>query len=77
MVKTQSNILSTKKIKRIPWKASFSKSKIGLTECFDDDNLPCKIIECERKHVDNWLRLFLLPVYENRQDNVHKYPNKR
>ena len=32
------------------------------TECFDD-NFPCKIIECERKHVNNWLRLFLLYLY--------------
>ena len=32
------------------------------TECFDD-NVPCKIIECERKHVNNWLRLFLLYLY--------------
>jgi hypothetical protein len=23
------------------------------TECFDD-NFPCKIIECKRKHVNNW-----------------------
>ena len=27
-------------------KSSFSKSKTGPTECFDN-NFPCKIIECE------------------------------
>jgi hypothetical protein len=43
----------------------FNKLKIGLTECFDD-NFPCKIIECERKHVNNWKIISLISVYGNR-----------
>ena len=39
----------------------FNKLKIGLTRCFDD-NFPCKIIECERKHVNNW-QVYLLYLH--------------
>ena len=30
------------------------------TECFDDHYFPCRKPECDRKHVWNWLKLFLL-----------------
>ncbi len=29
------------------------------TECFDD-HFPCRKVDCNRKHVWNWLKLFLL-----------------
>lgn len=32
------------------------------TECFDD-HFPCRKPDCDRQHVWNWLRLFLLYVY--------------
>jgi hypothetical protein len=34
------------------------------TECFDDDNFPCKRHDCDRKHmyVWNWLKLFQLCI---------------
>lgn len=28
------------------------------TECFD--HFPCNKEECERKHVDNWIKMFIL-----------------
>jgi hypothetical protein len=35
------------------------------TECLDA-NFPYKMIECERKHVNNWLTISLISVYGNR-----------
>ncbi len=32
------------------------------TECFDD-NFPCRTHKCDRQHVDNWLRLYLLYLH--------------
>ena len=30
------------------------------TECFDDDHFPCTKQNCNRQHVWNWLKLFIL-----------------
>ncbi len=32
------------------------------TECFDD-NFPCKNHNCDKQHVDNWLRIYLLYLH--------------
>jgi putative transposase len=32
------------------------------TECFDD-NFPCKIRNCSRQHVNNWIRMYLLYLH--------------
>ena len=32
------------------------------TECFDD-HFPCKMGKCNRQHVDNWLKMFLLYLH--------------
>ena len=32
------------------------------TECFDD-NFPCRTHKCNRQHVDNWIRLYLLYLH--------------
>lgn len=33
------------------------------TECFNDDNFPCKNHNCDKQHVDNWLRIYLLYLH--------------
>ena len=32
------------------------------TECFDD-NFPCKSHACDRKHICNWLRMYILYLH--------------
>jgi hypothetical protein len=32
------------------------------TECLDD-NFPCKIRNCSRQHVNNWIRMYLLYLH--------------
>jgi putative transposase len=32
------------------------------TECCDD-NFPCKRYECDRKHISNWLRMYILYLH--------------
>ena len=40
-----------------------SNLSIPNDTCKEDDNFPCKITECGRKHMNNWLTLFLLYLY--------------
>jgi hypothetical protein len=39
------------------WFMQYLKDK--TTECFDD-HFPCRKPDCDRQHVWNWLRLFML-----------------
>jgi putative transposase len=32
------------------------------TECFND-NFPCRTHKCDKQHVDNWLRIYLLYLH--------------
>jgi len=34
------------------------------TECFDD-HFPCRKLDCNRQHVWNWLRMFILYLHMN------------
>lgn len=36
------------------------------TECFDDDHFPCTKQNCNRQHVWNWLKLFILYLDMNK-----------
>jgi putative transposase len=33
------------------------------TECLDDDHFPCRIRDCDRKHIMNWLKMFVLYLH--------------
>jgi putative transposase len=46
------------------------------TECFDD-NFPCKNYNCDKQHVDNWLRIYLISTHENRQNKIHRFCNRK
>jgi hypothetical protein len=51
-------------ISKILWKgSSFNKSKTDRTECFDDDNFPCKRYQCDIQHICNWLRMYILYLH--------------
>jgi hypothetical protein len=43
------------------------------TEYFDD-HFPCRRAGCDRRHVWNWLQLFLLNVHGDGQDEVYDVP---
>ena len=38
----------------------YNRDKRENTECFDDDHFPCTKQNCNRQHVWNWLKLFIL-----------------
>ena len=39
------------------------KIKEDRTECFIDDHFPCRSESCNRQHVTNWIKMFILYLH--------------
>jgi transposase-like protein len=39
------------------------KKKEDRTECFIDDHFPCRSESCNRQHVTNWIKMFILYLH--------------
>ena len=62
MVKIETSSLRSLNLRTL-WKDSFIQKIKDRTECFIDDHFPCRSESCNRQHVTNWIKMFILYLH--------------